>query len=138
MKLLINIINKIKLKIIWPIHESTKLSLLKNNYMDEISNVQFMNLQDYVTFIHLIKNARFIITDGGGPQEESYYLGTPCLLYRKTTEHIEGIGANVLLSKYDVDAIQRFLTSYEQYRVEGFFDDVSPSKLIVDELRHMV
>ena len=40
----------------------------------------------YVTFMNLVFNARLVITDSGGIQEETSYLGIPCLTLRKNTE----------------------------------------------------
>ena len=41
---------------------------------------------DYDDFIALEAEARLVITDSGGVQEETTVLGTPCLTYRTTTE----------------------------------------------------
>lgn len=40
----------------------------------------------YVQFMNLVCGARAIITDSGGVQEESTYLGIPCLTLRDNTE----------------------------------------------------
>lgn len=41
---------------------------------------------NYVRFMNLVFNCRFVITDSGGIQEETSYLGIPCLTIRKNTE----------------------------------------------------
>ena len=41
---------------------------------------------DYADFIALEAEARLVITDSGGVQEETSALGVPCLTYRRTTE----------------------------------------------------
>ena len=41
---------------------------------------------DYTDFIGLEAEARLVVTDSGGVQEETSVLGTPCLTYRTTTE----------------------------------------------------
>ena len=41
---------------------------------------------DYADFIALEAEARLVVTDSGGVQEETTVLGTPCLTYRTTTE----------------------------------------------------
>src|SRR5919106_4918602 len=54
---------------------------------------------DYTDFIGLEAEARLVITDSGGVQEETSVLGTPCLTYRTTTERpvtIE-LGTNELI-----------------------------------------
>jgi UDP-N-acetylglucosamine 2-epimerase (non-hydrolysing) len=40
----------------------------------------------YIQFMHLVRTARAVITDSGGVQEESTYLGIPCLTLRENTE----------------------------------------------------
>jgi UDP-N-acetylglucosamine 2-epimerase (non-hydrolysing) len=40
----------------------------------------------YVEFMNLVLGARAVITDSGGVQEESTYLGIPCLTLRENTE----------------------------------------------------
>ena len=40
----------------------------------------------YMDFLCLLRNAELIITDSGGIQEESTYLGVQCITTRKTTE----------------------------------------------------
>ena len=41
---------------------------------------------NYVDFLGLVDSARLVITDSGGIQEETTYLGVPCLTYRDNTE----------------------------------------------------
>ena len=40
----------------------------------------------YVDFMSLVFNTRFVLTDSGGLQEETTYLGIPCLTLRDSTE----------------------------------------------------
>jgi UDP-N-acetylglucosamine 2-epimerase (non-hydrolysing) len=62
---------------------------------------------DYDDFIALEAEARLVITDSGGVQEETTVLGTPCLTYRTTTERpitVE-LGTNELVG-VDPDALR--------------------------------
>jgi UDP-N-acetylglucosamine 2-epimerase (non-hydrolysing) len=40
----------------------------------------------YLDFLDLMQHAAMVITDSGGVQEETTFLGVPCLTYRATTE----------------------------------------------------
>ena len=55
----------------------------------------------YLEFLALQKNADVVITDSGGIQEETTYLGTPCLTLRENTERPITItlGTNVLIGR---------------------------------------
>lgn len=88
----------------------------------------------YVKFIHFMKNAEFIATDGGINQEEAYYMGLPMLSLRNNTERMEGINENVVMSKDNRRIIKSFLKGYSQYIKPPTTFEVRPSKIIVDFL----
>lgn len=73
-----------------------------------------------------------MVTDGGSLQEEATYLGIPCLLMRKATERREGIGENVILSKYDSLIIDDFIYDYKQYQRQRIVVKHSPSNIIIE------
>ena len=70
-----------------PIHPRTKNALVKNdlNHYFE-SKLKIIEPLGYLDFMCLQKNAKFIITDSGGVQEESSYFNVPCLTIRDNTE----------------------------------------------------
>jgi UDP-N-acetylglucosamine 2-epimerase (non-hydrolysing) len=53
----------------------------------------------YVQFMNVVTGARLVITDSGGLQEETTYLGIPCLTLRDTTERpiTVSLGTNKLV-----------------------------------------
>lgn len=92
-------------------------------------------LLDHVSFLHLMNNASFVLTDGGSIQEEVSYLGVPCLVLRHAAERSEGLGENVLLSNLDNEKITEFLDNVEEYRRSPKLEyEKSPSAVIVDYL----
>lgn len=95
-------------------------------------NVILPPRMSYPEFVNLLEGCEFIATDGGSNQEEAYYLGKPCLILRKCTERIEGLGKNALLSKGDEKIISFFLGSYKNYKKEQLRNFYAPSKIIVD------
>jgi UDP-N-acetylglucosamine 2-epimerase (non-hydrolysing) len=86
----------------------------------------------YFDFFALMRRAEFIVTDGGSIQEESSYLGIPCLLLRRATEREEGLGANVVLSNYDRRVIRDFTLDYPAHRQLPVENRKHPSDIIID------
>ena len=76
-----------KTKIIFPVHPRTKKNLINFNLLKILNpNIIFTEPLGYVDFIALIKNCRLVLTDSGGIQEETTFLGIPCVTLRTTTE----------------------------------------------------
>ncbi len=87
-------------KVVFPIHPRTKSNLEKNELVQSFNpTVILTHPFGYIDFQALIKNAVLVITDSGGIQEETTYLGVQCITLRTTTERpstIE-IGTNQLI-----------------------------------------
>lgn len=96
--------------------------------------VIFTKIMPYGDYMSLLKNAEFMVTDGGSNQEEMYYMGRPCLLVRKNTERIEGLGKNVLLSKNKKPVIRNFLRNWHQFKRPSVHTTKLPSEIIADRL----
>ena len=62
------------------------------------SGIRLTDPKGYLDFVCLMKNARLIVTDSGGIQEESVCLGVPCVTLRENTERPVTLaaGMNVL------------------------------------------
>lgn len=105
------------------------LKTLENN-----KNIILLPRQDYNQFTHIIAQCEFMVTDGGSNQEESYYLGKPCLLLRSVTERIEGLNGNVVISGNDLGKIRNFFKTYKIYQKQPLSSPVKPSTIIVDAL----
>jgi len=91
-----------KIKIIFPIHPRTS-KRLKEFQLErklEASNIIISEPIGYLEFLNLMINAKMIITDSGGIQEEASFLKVPVLTLRKNTERPITIekGTNELIS----------------------------------------
>ncbi|MDP2947278.1 MAG: UDP-N-acetylglucosamine 2-epimerase, partial [Nanoarchaeota archaeon] len=96
------------IRILFILHKPTKEKLIVFGFYEGLEKDPRIELRpryDYFRFIKLLRNSEFLITDGGSNQEESYYLGKPCLVMRKTTERKEGLGKNVIISEYNQEVI---------------------------------
>lgn len=75
--------------LVFPVHPRTKNSLAKFGLLQQMMSSEGIILTDpinYIRFMNLVFNCRFVITDSGGIQEETTYLGIPCLTLRPNTE----------------------------------------------------
>lgn len=87
------------LKIVFPVHPRTR-KMIDSAHQD-FANIVFIEPLGYLEFMYLLKNAKGVITDSGGIQEESTFLSIPCLTFRENTERPETItiGTNELIGK---------------------------------------
>jgi len=96
-----------KKKIIFPVHPRTRTNIERIGLNGQLSgNVILSDPIGYIDFLSLIKNAGLIITDSGGIQEESTYLGVQCITVRDNTERpvtVE-VGTNQLIGT-DLDKV---------------------------------
>ncbi len=90
----------LELPLIFPVHPRTRQKwstrLEKCN-----GNLRIIDPLGYLEFLALQKNAKVVITDSGGIQEETTYLGTPCITLRESTERpiTVTLGTNVLVGR---------------------------------------
>lgn len=91
------IFKKLKYPIIWPIHPRS-LKTMKKFKLKLPLGIKIINPLGFSDFILLEKNAKLILTDSGGVQEEACILGVPCVTLRDNTERPETlkVKANVL------------------------------------------
>ncbi len=76
-----------KRKIIFPIHPRTKSNMDRYSLSEKIdSNVILSDPIGYLDFLSLLRNSELVITDSGGIQEETTYLGVQCITVRRSTE----------------------------------------------------
>jgi UDP-N-acetylglucosamine 2-epimerase (non-hydrolysing) len=79
------------LKVFIAAHPNPLVREAFRNELKNLSNVLINDHKPYAQTLKLIKNAKFIITDSGGIQEEASFLKIPVLVARNETERMEGI-----------------------------------------------
>lgn len=89
------------LPLLFPIHPRTRSRLADFPFQTKGTQIQFTEPLGYLEFLALQKHAKLIITDSGGIQEESTYLGVPCLTVRENTERpvTVTVGTNQLIGQ---------------------------------------
>ena len=89
-----------ELPLIFPVHPRTRQRWAAQ--LDRCNpNLRAIEPLGYLEFLALQKNATVVITDSGGIQEETTYLGTPCLTLRENTERpiTVTMGTNLLVGR---------------------------------------
>ncbi len=114
-KSLILVQEEIGLPIICPIHPRTK-SRLKEFNIDLPNNITFNDPLGFLEFLQLEKNAKLVMTDSGGLQEECFILQVPCVTLRENTERPETVeyGVNIIAGtnpKNVLFAVKNFLSN---------------------------
>lgn len=85
-----------KLPLIFPLHPR----LVKFDAISLGPSIQWKDPMNYEDFLHLQGHAKIVITDSGGIQEETSFLGVPCLTLRDSTERPITVeqGTNILVN----------------------------------------
>jgi len=126
------------------LHPATRKKLAEFGLMEILErhpSIKLLPRMGYADFVQLMRAARFVITDGGGNQEELSYLGIPTLLMRKATERKEGLGTTATLCNYDRPTLEAFLAglpAMADRKTAGQGAGQSPSAIIVDHLQRYV
>ena len=140
---IIKIIEKtaLKMRVLIIMHPPTEKNLHKFGFYKRLKknkNIELRPRYDYFQFIKLVNNSEFLMTDGGSNQEESFYLGHPCLILREATERKEGLKTNVVLSKFNQKVIDKFINNPKHYQKKQVVFKISPSQKIVDFCRNYI
>ena len=74
-------------QVLFPAHPRTRKKMNEIGLIDKVeSTVKMTEPIGYIDFLSLTKNAKLVITDSGGIQEETTYMGVQCITVRKSTE----------------------------------------------------
>lgn len=87
-------------EVVFPAHPRTTDAMQEYGLYEEAAEeLTLIDPVGYVDFIDLTANARVVATDSGGVQKEAFFLGTPCVTMRDSTEwpEIVDAGWNVLV-----------------------------------------
>ena len=87
-----------EIQMILPIHPRTRQKLIEMGFWNplmEKSHIRVVDPMGYLEFLSLMLNARMLLTDSGGIQEEAITLQIPCLTLRENTERWETVHLGV-------------------------------------------
>jgi UDP-N-acetylglucosamine 2-epimerase (non-hydrolysing) len=136
----LELVNKeFNLPVLYPIHPRAWKQL--KAFGIAVNGVKVVDPLDYLSFLMLESNARLVLTDSGGVQEETCILGVPCVTLRYNTERPETleVGSNVLAGAEPDEILKKvdFMLNKECNWPNPFGDGKS-GKRIVEILREKI
>ncbi len=125
------------IQIVFPVHPRTMKNLVSFGLLEKLEEndrIILMEPVNYVRFMSLIFDCRFVLTDSGGIQEETTYLGIPCLTLRPNTERPVTVeqGTNRLTTaeKMVNDARSVLSTDGADFRVPDLWDGHTAGRIV--------
>jgi UDP-N-acetylglucosamine 2-epimerase (non-hydrolysing) len=122
--------------IIFPAHPRTQKQISRFNIEYDQEKISIIDPLGYLDFMRLYMSSRFVMTDSGGIQEETTYLGIPCLTMRENTERPVTIteGTNELVGtdeKAIIEASNRILNNnWKKGAVPEFWDGKTSERIV--------
>ncbi len=80
--------NRNDIQFVYPVHLNPNIYKPVIKSLSKINNIHIIKPVDYLTFVYLMMQSYFILTDSGGIQEEAPSLKKPVLVLRNTSERL--------------------------------------------------
>jgi len=127
--------------VVLPIHPRTKASFDGFGFLDVLAAIPGLRLIEpmgYFDFIGLVEQCSVVVTDSGGIQEETTYLGVPCLTMRENSERPSTIalGTNLLIGS-DLQQLRSELENiaagkFKKGSLPPFWDGRAAERIVAD------
>ena len=133
-----------RIPIVFPIHPRTdKMAKQFGIDLEKISNMKIIEPISYIDLLSMENDAKCIITDSGGIQEESTFLNIPCFTIRENTERpiTAEVGSNTIVGTDKnaiVDNVMRCLDGECKYGEIPELWDGQTAKRIVEVIEHEI
>jgi len=123
---------------VFPVHPRTRLRMDEHSWMEELRTQKCKLIEPlgYIEFLALMKNATCMVSDSGGVQVESSYLGVPLVTVRDTTECVITLerGTNTLCPldvEQVVETVRKKLdTKRGVLELEGIWDGRASERIV--------
>lgn len=130
---------KYDIMMVFPVHPRTRCKLNHEGIAKIFRDSNCFILLDpvpYLRFMALVKSSRFLITDSGGIQEETTFLGIPCFTLRPNTERPITIseGSNILVTPDNLlEKVEHSLAAKRpEHKVPDYWDGKSAERVVKD------
>ncbi len=102
--------------ILFPIHPRTE-KMVKEFNIKIPKNTKIIKPVSYIKMLTLEKNSYAILTDSGGVQKESFWLGVPCFTLRKETEWLETVEEKRnFVVDLDINKIRKLIGDFKEFK----------------------
>jgi UDP-N-acetylglucosamine 2-epimerase (non-hydrolysing) len=123
-----------QLPVVFPVHPRTRQTILSSVPPEVTERLRLLPPLGYLDFVALLRSAALVVTDSGGLQEETTYLGVPCLTVRESTERPITIecGTNRLVSRSAraiVTAAREAVAAPREYTVPDLWDGATAARI---------
>ncbi|MBD3377785.1 UDP-N-acetylglucosamine 2-epimerase (non-hydrolyzing) [candidate division KSB1 bacterium] len=128
-----------KCPVYFPIHPRTKKMLIQFGLeprIREMNNLHIIDPLGYLSFMRMMSQARLLLTDSGGIQEESTFLGIPCITLRENTERpiTVDMGTNQLVGSDPTAILDAFARVWsdktDEHQVPPLWDGHAAKRIV--------
>jgi UDP-N-acetylglucosamine 2-epimerase (non-hydrolysing) len=127
-----------RLPLVFPVHPRTagRLAAAGLTAVLERAGVRLIEPVPYIRFMSLVLGAAAVVTDSGGIQEETTYLGIPCLTLRDNTERpitiSQGTSRLVKVDRLVAELVAALAVPPEQRRRPDLWDGATAQRCVTD------
>jgi len=138
---IIDAFSQLHVPVVFPAHPRTVTALQEYGLWDRATEAaRVIDPVTYGLFITLVEDAVCVATDSGGVQKEAFYLDTPCVTLRETTEWIETVDAgwNTLVGAETSEIVDAVRAAVDPPAKPELYGNGNAAARIVEQLERSV